>query len=309
MTRDEYLIKLVPPEGPSIYRLRFRRRHIFIAMCSIVAAVGLAIGAHVLQLREAQSNVARLQALTRDQQRKLDDVAGQAAAIASRLRQIETHDAEIRRSIGIKAPAARTHPGGDAHDHATSLPAVARALRTLAAVSTAELVEQKRLRRSALHVLNVRHMRMALRTELLAAIPSINPAGDVAIRSTFGYRSSPFPEFHRGLDLAAEYGDTVRAAAAGTVVEAGWDGGFGIKVDIDHGNGYHTWYAHLSRANVTPGERVRKGEPIARVGSTGESTGAHLHYQIMHDGQAIDPEPFLSGVPKAVVATLPGLDG
>ena len=87
---------------------------------------------------------------------------------------------------------------------------------------------------------------------------------------------------------------------------AGWDpGGFGIKVDIDHGNGYHTWYAHLSRVTVAAGQHVTKGEPIALIGSTGESTGPHLHYQVMYQGQAIDPLPFLNGVPPKVLATLP----
>jgi murein DD-endopeptidase MepM/ murein hydrolase activator NlpD len=139
----------------------------------------------------------------------------------------------------------------------------------------------------------------------MASIPSISPTGSLAIASTYGFRYSPWPEFHRGLDLVADYGDPVRATAAGTVVSAGYDGGFGYKVDIDHGNGYHTWYAHLSRIDVHVGEHVVKGAAIAAVGSTGASTGPHLHYQLMHDGEAIDPAPFLSGVPPSVLATLP----
>jgi murein DD-endopeptidase MepM/ murein hydrolase activator NlpD len=97
----------------------------------------------------------------------------------------------------------------------------------------------------------------------------------------------------------------VHATAAGTVASATWDGGFGLKVDIDHGNGYHTWYAHLSRASVNAGQRVTKGQLIALSGSSGSSTGPHLHYQLMHDGQPIDPQPFLRGVPENVIATLP----
>jgi murein DD-endopeptidase MepM/ murein hydrolase activator NlpD len=90
------------------------------------------------------------------------------------------------------------------------------------------------------------------------------------------------------------------------VVAAGWDdGGYGNKVDIDHGNGYHTWYAHLSRIDVRAGERVYKGESIAAVGSTGFSTGPHLHYQVMRNGTPVDPSPFLHGVPSNVLASLP----
>jgi murein DD-endopeptidase MepM/ murein hydrolase activator NlpD len=101
----------------------------------------------------------------------------------------------------------------------------------------------------------------------------------------------------------------VHAAADGVVRAAGWEsGGFGIKVDVDHENGYHTWYAHLSRVAVAPGERVRKGETIAYVGATGEATGPHLHYQVMLGGQAIDPTPYLNGVPAKLLATLPGAE-
>jgi len=96
----------------------------------------------------------------------------------------------------------------------------------------------------------------------------------------------------------------VRAAAAGVVAAAGWDGGYGIKVDIDHEDGYHTWYAHLSKTLVAPGDHVLKGQPIALVGSTGFSTGPHLHYQIMLNGTAVNPEPYLDGVPQNVLASL-----
>jgi murein DD-endopeptidase MepM/ murein hydrolase activator NlpD len=164
--------------------------------------------------------------------------------------------------------------------------------------------EGNRLREVALHVLNMRRLEDIARAQLLAAIPSLNPAGDGGIASGFGWRWDPWPEFHKGLDLDANYGDPVRAAAAGTVVFAGWDGGYGNKVDIDHGNGYHTWYAHLSSFTVRPGQYVRKAETIARVGSTGASTGPHLHYQIMLDGTAIDPSPYLNGVPAKVLAEL-----
>ena len=136
----------------------------------------------------------------------------------------------------------------------------------------------------------------------------MNPVGG-GIASAFGWRTNPWPEFHKGLDLEADYGTPVHATAAGTVVSAGWEGGFGIKVDIDHGNGYHTWYAHLSRATVAAGAQVTKGQPIALSGSTGESTGPHLHYQVMYQGQPIDPQPFLNGVPAKIIATLPDQPG
>ncbi len=162
-----------------------------------------------------------------------------------------------------------------------------------------------RLPSLASRIINMRRLAQIARARVLAAIPSINPAGKAAVVGCYCYRTSPTAEFHTGVDLDANYGDVVRAAAAGTVVSAQYDGAYGLKVDIDHGNGYHTWYAHLSRADVHPGQKVVKAQSIALVGSTGRSTGPHLHYQVMLNGQAIDPEPFLKGVPPQVLAALP----
>jgi murein DD-endopeptidase MepM/ murein hydrolase activator NlpD len=155
-----------------------------------------------------------------------------------------------------------------------------------------------------LRVLNLRHVRALTRERLLAFIPSIDPVDGAPVVGCFCWRTSPDVEFHKGVDLGADYGQTVRAAAAGTVAAAGWDGAYGLKVDIDHGNGYHTWYAHLSRIGVSVGQRVYKGETIAAVGATGFATGPHLHYQLMLNGTAIDPAPYLHGVPQSVLATL-----
>jgi murein DD-endopeptidase MepM/ murein hydrolase activator NlpD len=135
----------------------------------------------------------------------------------------------------------------------------------------------------------------------LASTPSLNPSGTGRIVSGFGWRTSPWPEFHSGVDLEADYGQPIRAGASGVVVSAGWDGGYGIKVDVDHQNGYHTWYAHLSHADVEPGQHVVRGQTLGEAGSTGASTGPHLHYQVMHRGNAVDPAPFLGGAaPRAV---------
>ena len=177
-------------------------------------------------------------------------------------------------------------------------------LRSLERTSVQTRARTTALAGLATRVLNVRRLAAIARAQLIAAIPSLNPVNG-GINAAFGWRTIPFPEFHKGLDLAAGYGTAVHAAAAGTVASAGWDGGFGIKIDLDHGNGYHTWYCHLSRSEVSVGQRIARGERIAAVGSTGESTGPHLHYKVMREGVAIDPQPFLGGIPANVLATLP----
>ncbi|MDQ6933436.1 MAG: peptidoglycan DD-metalloendopeptidase family protein [Candidatus Eremiobacteraeota bacterium] len=112
------------------------------------------------------------------------------------------------------------------------------------------------------------------------------------VTSPFGYRQSPFgggTEFHMGLDIAANMGTTIAASAAGRVISASWYGGYGNYILIDHGGGISTGYAHCSAIFVSPGQDVQKGQAIGAVGSTGASTGPHLHFEVRVDGRPVDP--------------------
>ncbi len=112
------------------------------------------------------------------------------------------------------------------------------------------------------------------------------------ITSPYGWRRNPFgggPEFHQGLDIAAPTGTTVTAAASGTVIMAQWYGGYGNYILIDNGNGYSTGYGHLSAIYVTSGQQIRRGQAIGAVGSTGASTGPHLHFEVRMNGKPVDP--------------------
>ena len=117
------------------------------------------------------------------------------------------------------------------------------------------------------------------------------------INNEFGFRRSPFGgrmyEFHAGLDIDGERGDAVYAPATGTVTEAGWKGGYGQMIEIDHGNGLVTRYGHLSRIEVEAGQPISRGQVIGLVGSTGRSTGPHLHYELRIGEKPINPRRFL----------------
>lgn len=134
-------------------------------------------------------------------------------------------------------------------------------------------------------------------TRTLALVPYRKPVvGQVEFSSGFGVRSDPFlgrPAMHSGLDFRAATGDPVRATANGKVVSAGWSGGYGRMIEIDHGNGLATRYGHLSEIGVKVGEYVKIGQVIGEVGSTGRSTGPHLHYETRVHGDAVDPQKFL----------------
>ncbi|WP_027891770.1 M23 family metallopeptidase [Calidithermus chliarophilus] len=121
--------------------------------------------------------------------------------------------------------------------------------------------------------------------------------GHTRITSYFGNRRNPFGgrryEFHDGLDFSAPYGTPVHATAPGVVIQAGWNGPFGQSITLDHGYGYRTLYGHLSRLGARVGQRLEAGEVLGWVGSTGRSTGAHLHYTVMRYGVAVDPRAYL----------------
>ena len=312
MTSGSFLIKIVPPTGYNVYRLHLSRRGALACVAGAVLCIVAALGIHAWQLHRADLAVAQLQLEEAAQRAQITAVDRQADDLAAQLKALQHENAEIRALIGFPAkgkPDGRpTHGNLSRGSDAAPLAAVRARLARLALASRAAALDERRLAGLAGRVLELRRVASLARDRLIAALPSINPVGG-SIVDGFGYRLRPWPEFHKGVDLAADYGTPVRAAAAGTVVSADWDGGFGIKVDIDHGNGYHTWYAHLSRVGVVPGEHVVKGQTIALVGATGEATGPHLHYQVMRLGTAIDPVPFLNGVPNDVLATLPKADG
>ncbi len=137
---------------------------------------------------------------------------------------------------------------------------------------------------------------------VLQSIPLARPlAGDQAVTSNFGARSDPFLHtvaMHTGMDFKSPYGSSVYSASAGRVIGAGHQGGYGNMVEIDHGYGITTRYAHLSSISVDVGDSVAKGETVGLVGSTGRSTGPHLHYETRIDGEATDPMRFLQAATK-----------
>jgi murein DD-endopeptidase MepM/ murein hydrolase activator NlpD len=131
---------------------------------------------------------------------------------------------------------------------------------------------------------------------VMAALPLSAPLDGYRVMSEFGIRRDPIRKrraMHEGIDLSGAQGEAVLSTQAGRVIQAGSDGAYGITVVLDHGMGITTRYAHLRKALVRVGERVATRRPIGIIGSTGRSTGRHLHYEIRLDGQALDPAPFL----------------
>jgi murein DD-endopeptidase MepM/ murein hydrolase activator NlpD len=129
------------------------------------------------------------------------------------------------------------------------------------------------------------------------AVPSDKPVKTAAFTSGYGVRSDPFrggAAMHAGIDLAGPHGTPIYATADGTVTNAGWNsGGYGNLIKVDHGRGIETRYGHLAQMLVRDGQQIKRGQLIGRMGSTGRSTGNHLHYEVRIDGRAVNPIPFM----------------
>jgi murein DD-endopeptidase MepM/ murein hydrolase activator NlpD len=289
INNDRYYVKIVPEAGETVHRFHVRRRHLLAAL-AVFAIVLLG------SLGFAYAEIAHARAKFAEQQAALRRIDTQTAQLRAQLEHVKKQNTEIRQLIGAPAPA---HVQRTSWIHGTSIRDVSENVTALRAESLAVAHETEIMQRLAMHLVNVRHIRELARARMLAAIPSIDPVAGAPVIGCYCYRTYP------DVELSADYGDVVRAAAAGTIVANSYDGGYGIKIDIDHGNGYHTWYAHLERVDVAVGQHVYKGEPIGAVGATGFATGPHLHYQIMYDGSPVNPTPFLDGVPSNVLATLP----
>lgn len=145
--------------------------------------------------------------------------------------------------------------------------------------------------------------RMAALERGLDGIPQVMPAAVAKMSSGFGYRRDPFNgsgAMHSGLDFKAPIGTPIYAAATGKVTFAGWKGGYGKTIEITHGNGLMTRYAHMSRFTAAVGQQVAAGATIGAIGNTGRSTGPHLHFEVRINQRAVNPRPFLETAPHVL---------
>lgn len=145
--------------------------------------------------------------------------------------------------------------------------------------------------------------RMSALERSLDGIPQVIPASRASMSSGFGYRRDPFTgggAMHSGIDFKGPTGAPIYAAAVGTVSHAGWKSGYGKTVEISHGNGLMTRYAHMSAFRVRQGQQVSAGDVIGAIGSTGRSTGPHLHFEVRVNDRAVNPRPFLEVAPHVL---------
>jgi len=225
----------------------------------------------------------------------------QVGAISARLFRLESEAAQLSKKIGVlkksdpaatggRAPAGETPSAPSGASGGPLLPA-----RT-GAVDLGALNDQ--LARIETQITTVANAAAQQSLELMR-LPTRLPIAGAELTSTFGNRADPFAHthaFHSGIDFAARRGTPIASSAGGIVAFAGFRRDYGWVVEIDHGNGLSTRYAHASELLVRAGEVVVPGDRIAMVGSTGRSTGPHLHFEVLRAGDHVDPRRYLAGL-------------
>lgn len=304
--RRPITLLIIPPRGAQTRNLRFPVWCVVLSgfMLTLLLTVVVADGVRYYQARAERRELARLRTVNLEQKQQLATLREQAQSTQEYLEEVKVLEQRIRERSGLqksedRRQSSRSGSGGvNRRPRLSLLNALFDPQDPDPEDVKTELAHTLREAEDALNNLERLEKDLDDHFKYLAAFPDQRPVTG-EITSKFGYRSSPFggrrSEFHNGVDLAANYGAAVSAAGDGVVVYAGYQSGYGRTVVISHGFGYRSSYSHLSNFTVKAGEQVKKGGVIGRAGSSGRSTGPHVHFMIEKDGVLVDPLPFLNG--------------
>lgn len=285
--------------GALVQRLRFEAMRRPLAAAGVLLALGSLVGvgarsavgmAQLEAMQTAETDrKAEVERVRRDAQREVNALAARLAELQAQANRLNALGARLTQAGQLQdgefefdKPVGQGGAGG-----ASDMPPGELRQRLAA------LEGQYRTADTQLSVLEQLLFNRALDRN---AVPSRDPIANSYVTSGFGGRADPFgggTQFHKGIDFEADVGDPVLAVADGVVSYAGVRSGYGNVVEIDHGNGYVTRYAHNSRLERQVGDLVRAGQEIAKAGSTGRSTGAHVHFEVWQDGVVVNPRKFL----------------
>ena len=304
--KQTWTLRFIAGESQKATIIKIKPMHImvllFVAVCAFFVIVRdfnhkIKTSENKIQtLKSAnEQHLLHIEKLRAEKQQMAGLVDKQNLELAEKLRDIEQKNSQIRKIVGLKTSKT---------DLAVSHRRVIKSNRS--ALVYKNMAKQtdtifKKIGSSEKEVNVIEKEAIAYKEEQIRkelarnSIPSIWPCQGY-VSSEFGMRIHPvygYSRYHSGIDIATTYGEPIYSAAAGIVVESGYNGGYGYCIKIDHGNGLSTLYGHCSSLLVNSGEYVSKGQIIAKIGSTGVSTGPHLHYEVLSGGVQIDPARYL----------------
>ncbi|MGB7605834.1 MAG: peptidoglycan DD-metalloendopeptidase family protein [Lutisporaceae bacterium] len=246
---------------------------------------------------KSNDEIDKLATVNTSQKQEIDSLQDKAQQIQLQLEENVKALDEIKKLVGLKASSSTdtketptpqptsSDTSKSESDDATQQ--ISQIKTSYAELSVATLSQKEAIDNSITPVKN--------QVAFLNAKPSIKPVG-TRITASYGYRRNPFTnrgsEFHRGIDFAGDTGTSIKSTGDGVVIFAGWQSGYGKVVIISHGYGYTTLYGHNSKLLVEKGDKVKRGEIISKMGSTGRSTGSHLHYEVRLNGTAVNPSKY-----------------
>ncbi|WIW70735.1 M23 family metallopeptidase [Anaerosinus gibii] len=292
----EYTLKIIPHQGETVRSIRLPIRTIKYGAAAICLGVTLFVGAlgystyNASLVEKDKAELTQLREVNGLQQAQLLQLSKKTAELQEDMEKLNELEVEIRQLTSIesnevsRSGVTRLGAVHEGQGGPSITPNIENVNETLD-----DLIGSAKIRQQSLEDLKGK---IKDKKAQMAITPSIWPAsGDVSSRYGLRWNGS---DFHPGIDIANDIGTPIVAAADGVVVDSGWNsGGYGYMVDLDHGNGIVTRYAHNSRNAVSVGQVVKKGQLIAYMGSTGFSTGPHVHYEVRVNGKAVNPDRFL----------------
>ena len=286
MFKRSYTILILPGGGRRFRKLQVSAGFLVcLALIATVGAVGALWAPHLLL--QVQSQSVQVQRLMVEKQGLLaarDGIESELTQLSSDLDTLRAETERLSTALGVDDLPTSAPAAGGGGSSQTVGSAMARELDALR--SRARNVDQ-----SLAQLDRAFHQRISM----LASTPNTMPV-EGWFSHGFGWRKDPWSgnrQFHRGIDIVADAGTPVVASADGVISLAQRNGDYGKTIDISHGYGYVTRYAHLGELLMRTGQRVKRGDLIGRVGSTGRSTGAHLHYEVVRDARRVNPWKYL----------------
>ncbi|MGF9912448.1 M23 family metallopeptidase [Paenibacillus ehimensis] len=310
---------IIPEANGSVVRLKLSRAALWSTIFLMLLLIGTIC---ILTIRSLHSTVAvslksvemkgRTAQLEQDLHRKnaaieqlqndIYALSKQAAEVRSQMERMKRLEQDLHKLA--PGSAERRKPGGQPVSAAVGAGGMGGEAFPVTEGQTHELAAAMGARYTALHAemkelasrLGQTKRQLQEKQERQQRTPDIWPTLSKIVTSPYGYRKDPFTKklsFHRGIDIAGKLGDPVYAVAGGVVQSVGYDKLHGHNVVIEHDNKLRTWYMHLNRTQVNRGDRVDKGQTIGQLGTTGRSTGPHLHYEVLLSGKSTDPAPYM----------------
>lgn len=304
---DKYTIKIIPDKTDDIKLFTISKNMFRYVMVSIIIMVVLVVGSlsfagYVYFNNQAdKQHLQELQEANTIQQQQLSELDKKANSLKEDMDQLNNLENELKQLSGIEVPETNNQDDsvnpdqdgqGGPYPKNPTLENVRLTLNTVENTMNGKLNNMEELKKQLQTAIMMKRQQVAIANQTISITPSIWPAKGV-VSSPYGLRWGG-SDFHPGIDIANDMGTPIRATADGIVSVAGWNsGGYGNMVDIDHGNGVMTRYGHASYVVVSAGQQVKRGQIIAYMGSTGFSTGPHVHYEVRINGQAVDPSGYL----------------